>query len=213
MLDSLGLAWRPVQLHSKGWFRLPFKHAFEVVIEGERVWIWQRSEGQTFVFQSEGVLFRDQSTIQDMARLTVGEVRRRQEEQAAVQMSTAEEEARRRRLAAEQAAREHAEAARQRAAEKEAAETEAEAILERMSSGAERASLGGEAIELPLSPDEIEAGEQYLNENARPVIGRMLQANARELIRQQEEQVRSEFGLSLQQETQDGDVIVLTFRG
>ena len=69
------------------------------------------------------------------------------------------------------------------------------------------------AIELPMSAEEIQAMPQQGSASTEPAVGKMLQTNARALIQGQQEAVRSEFGLSLEAEELDGDVIVLTFRG
>lgn len=228
MCDALGLSWRPVAMHAKGWLPLAFDHAFEVIVNGERLYVWQRSRGQPFVFQSEGVLFRNSSKIQDMANLSASEMRRRQDEQRMAQEradTQAQEEARQKARAAEQSARERQQVerlAQQRAEEvrkvqKAAAETEAEAILSRMSAEAsaqpQARPAESNAVELRMSAEEIQAMSQQGSASTEPAVGKMLQTNARALIQEHQEAVRSEFGLSLEAEELDGDVIVLTFRG
>jgi hypothetical protein len=220
MLDALGLQWRRVDLYAKGWLPLHFTHAFEVVINGERVYVQQFARGQPFMFQSEGSFFRNRTTIADMANLTASDVRQRQEEQKRAK-EQAEEEARQRLRAEEQAAHERQQAerlARERAeearkAQRAAAEMEAESILKRMSSSVSARPTASNAVELPMSEEDVRAMSQEVSGTAEPTVGKLLQMNARAVIKEQEEAVRGEFGLSLQTEELEGDVIVLTFRG
>lgn len=202
MFTATNVRWRRVEAIDKA-TRRRTHCAFEAIVNGETVLIWQEERGQPFVFQSQEMFFHKKSRVRDMASMSREQILEKAEEQRRVEeerrTQEQEREARRREVAQRMAEKAllDAEEERRRLA------LEASEIVSRMTRT--------QTISPQTSRTDVMDG---MSEDARRLVGLVLQSNARNKIREQEADLKDRFGLYLDREEilQDG-VIELTFSG